>query len=211
MAVYSSGSVKVKPGSSVVVGSGTQFTTNVIPSYLFKITGENVVYTIGAVYSATRLALSARYENTDEHTYVQETLATCTNASRVYSGFLSYTPVIQSFVKLTASYLFVDDGGGQLSATPNGSGSIDYDSGYYTLSFNATLSTDYSLTASYDAGNELGGRGYQIVVDYTPNYGLPEAVPTDKNLAYIYTKAMRMIDLQLKDLENRIASLEATP
>jgi hypothetical protein len=206
MAVYSTGSVRVKPGSAVVVGSGTAFTDNVIPAYLFKITGENIVYTINAVYSATRLALSGRYENTAEHTNVEETLATCTNATTIYSGFLSYTPVIQDSVKLTASYLFIDDGGGQLSATPYGSGSVDYDSGYYTLAFTATLSTDYSLTASYDAGNTLSGMNYQIVTDYTPNYGFPEAVPSDKNLAYIYTKAVRMIDLQLKELEDQIAS-----
>lgn len=71
--------------------------------------------------------------------------------------------------------------------------------------------TNLSLTAMYVNDLEatdttLNSVSYQIFRDYTPNYSFPESVPSDKNLAYIFTKAVRMIDEQLKELEDRIAS-----
>jgi len=208
MGAYNSGSVTVTVGAQAVVGSNTNFTTYASVGNIFKLTSENVTYDIAGITSATRLTLSSRYVNTDEQTHYSENAATCTSATKIYSGFLSNTPIIQNTLEITASYVFSEDGAGNLSATPYGSGSIDYDSGYYSLTFTATLNatTDITLTASYDAGNTLNAMPYQIIRDYTTNYYFPESVPSDKNLAYIYTKAVRMIDLQLKTLEDRIAS-----
>lgn len=71
-----------------------------------------------------------------------------------------------------------------------------------------TLTTNYTGVA---AAVEVTGVTYQIVTDYTPNFDLPEMGINDVNFAHIYTKAMRLIDEKLQDLEDRVASLEATP
>jgi len=72
------------------------------------------------------------------------------------------------------------------------------DASYYEIS-SIVSATRLTLTASYLNSNYaasvlLSAKPYQIVIDYTTNYDLPEMSPTDTNLSYIYTKAMRDID-----------------
>jgi hypothetical protein len=65
---------------------------------------------------------------------------------------------------------------------------------------NLDLSSSY-LNANYPASTELNALPYQIVVDYTPNYTLPELGANDTNFQNIYTQAMRLIDSNLFNLE----------
>lgn len=205
MATYSASSVNVTAGSAIVIGNNTDFRSNAAVGNIFKLSSENVTYEIGAVNTATRLTLTSRYTNSSEELYWEEHVAT-TNSATYYSDTLANTPVIQNTVIITASWQFTDDGAGTLTATPNGTGTIDYDSGLFSITLTSNLSASYALTATYYSGNTLNSTPYQIVRDYTTNYSFPESVPSDKNLAYIFTKAMRMIDLELKTLEDRIAS-----
>jgi hypothetical protein len=207
MAAYSSGSVTVRVGSSIIKGNNTNFVTYASIGNIFKIAGENVTYAIAAVNNATRLVLSSRYTNSSEQTSRSENVASCGASTKTYSGTLINRPIIQSYVVVTASERFTDDGAGTLTGGQGGTGSVDYDSGAFTINLNATLTATYNLSASYYSGNTLNSLSYQIVRDYTSNYTLPEAAPSDKNLAYIYTKAMRMIDSQMGKFNSRIASL----
>ena len=205
MAAYSSNSVTIRVGSATVYGNNTDFISNADAGNIFKITNENVVYTVAAINTATRLTLSSRYANANEQVFREENVATVNSATKLYSGYFLFAPVLQDTVVVTASWKFTDDGGGSLTAT-GGSGTIDYDTGAYSIALTSDLSASKDMTASYYSGNQLNAVAYQLIRDYTPNYSFPESVPSDKNLAYIFTRAIRMIDTQLKVLEDRIAS-----
>lgn len=63
MAVYSSGSCKVKIGSQEVVGENTQWNSYIDTGDLFKLTVESVHYSVAAVNTATNITLAASYAN----------------------------------------------------------------------------------------------------------------------------------------------------
>lgn len=65
MSIYSQGSVNVTVGSSLVKGTGTQFSTYASQGYLFRLTGEKVYYEVAAIINATNLSLSANYANSE--------------------------------------------------------------------------------------------------------------------------------------------------
>ena len=72
---------------------------------------------------------------------------------------------------------------------------------YYTIAAvntatNISLSANYA-NANYGAGTSLPGQPYQIIKDFTANYSIPEANPSDQNVEYIYTKGVRTIDAAL--------------
>lgn len=65
MSVYSTGSVNVTVGSSLVKGNSTDFVTYAAQGYLFRLTDEAVYYEVATVTNATNLSLSANYANSD--------------------------------------------------------------------------------------------------------------------------------------------------
>lgn len=78
----------------------------------------------------------------------------------------------------------------------------DEDTFYIINSVNSA--TNLTLTGAYENANAANGDifsniAYQIVINYTPNRRLPEMAPTDTNVSYIYTRAMRMLDNMLAD------------
>jgi hypothetical protein len=78
---------------------------------------------------------------------------------------------------------------------------VTEDSTYYEISSivsatRLTLTASY-LNSSYGSGAELTAKPYQIVMDYTLNYSLPEMSPNDTDISYIYTEAVRLIDSSL--------------
>ena len=198
MAIYNTGSVQVKAGSAIVVGTDTSFNNYVSVNYIFKLADAATCYTIAGVNSATRLTLSSRYTNTSYQTARnQDNLASGTTATQIYSGSLSNTPVIQSEVTITASLeKFTDDGGGILTgnASPAGSGTIGYDDGAYSVTLGTALTATINISASYTSGDTRNSEPYQIIRDYTTNYDLPEMGANDINFAHIYTKGVRLID-----------------
>lgn len=203
MAIYNTGTVRVQPGSSLVTGTGTAFTTNVSVGNLFMIVGDSAFYQVAAVTNATNLTLSGRYANTSYQTWRgAEHCATTTGGGTSYNGNVDYTPVIQNEFNMTASSTtFSDNGAGNLTSSPAGdSGTVDYDTGAWTLNFAATTPAGWDINASYYSGDARGGASYQIVTDYTPRYGLPEMGLNDVNFPHIYTKAVREIDNRLYQL-----------
>jgi len=214
MAVYNTGSVNIKIGSSEIVGNNTEFTTYVSKGYLFKRTSDSTFYEIAAVNSATNLDLTARYLDSDYYnSQADEAIATLLASTKMYSGTLTYSPIIQSSVSINASIeIFTDNGGGTLTGdgTPAGSGTIDYDTGVWSVTLGTDITATYSMTASYTNGNTLNAMSYQIVKDYTPHRKFPEASTSDANLAYIYTKGVRMIDSAFMKEKVRIVSADYT-
>lgn len=203
MSIYNTGAVRVRVGSALVKGvtGNEQFSTYVQAGYLFKLLGESTWYQIAAITNATNFTLSSRYSNLSYRTLRSaEHTATMTTATKMYSGILSYYPVIQEAITITASgETFTDNGGGILTgnASPAGSGTINYDTGAWTITLGTFLTATAEMTASYYSGDTRTGMSYQVVTDYTPIYTIPEMSLNDINFAYIYTKAIRIIDSRL--------------
>jgi len=205
MSIYNTGAVTVKVGSSEVIGNGTAFTSNVVAGFYFKLTSSAAWYELATVNNATKLQLSTRYADVNYHTIRNpENLASLVVSATHYSGTLSYYPVIQSYVTINASLeRFTDDSGGVLAgnASPPGSGTIDYDTGAWTIVLGTPVTATANMSASYRSGDTLTTMPYQIVTDYTSNYKIPELSFGDSNIPYVYTKAVRVIDSTL-DLIN---------
>lgn len=206
MSVYKTGVVTAIAGSQNVIGTGTAFTTYVVAGNLFRITNEATFYDIAAVYSATRLGLSGRYSNTNFNvTQADEQCATTNAASKTYAFSFDNTPVIPSSVIIIASTLaatpetFTDNGAGVITGNLGGSGTVSYDDGVVSVTFNATPDSTYTMTASYDSGSQNTAVAYNIITDYTTYYDLPEMSLNDSNFQYVYTKAMRLLDAAIYD------------
>lgn len=205
MAAYNTGLVQVKTGSAAVKGTGgnEDFVTYVSVGDLFRISTESTFYTVAGITNASNLTLSSRYANSDYQTSrPSEQVATMTVATKMYSGTLIETPVIQSNVRLNASIeVFTDDGAGTLTGdgTPAGSGTVDYDTGAWAITLGTDLTATAPCVASYLSGDTQSAVSYQIVTDYTPNYNFPEITINDVNFQNIYTKALRDIDSAIYD------------
>ncbi len=65
MSAYKTGSVTVTVNSPTVIGADTEFDTYVSAGNLFRIRGEDPFYEIAAISSATRLSLTASYQDSD--------------------------------------------------------------------------------------------------------------------------------------------------
>jgi len=205
--IYSSGAVRIRTGSAAVKGvtGNEDFVTNAQAGYLWKLKGEASWYQIGAIINATNLTLTSRYANSTYQTLRSTThVATMTTATKMYSGTLSYYPVIQENITLNASIeIFTDaSGGGVLTgnASPAGSGTINYDTGAWSITLGTSLTATAEITASYYSGDTRTGLAYQIVTDYTPTNDIPEMSLNDINFPHIYTKAVRIIDSRLSYL-----------
>lgn len=206
MAAYSSGSATVRAGSAKVYGSLTSWSTYLGVGDLFKLDGENVFYDIAAINSATELTLTSRYSNTNYQSVVATNVASVTLATEMYSGNVgSFTPVIQNSFVLEASpngggERFTDNGAGVLTGegSPAGSGTIDYDSGAWAIILGTDVTATLNLAASFSRGSEAAAMSYQAIVDFTPNYQIPEMSLNDINFPHIFTKAVRKIDQKIK-------------
>uniref|UniRef100_A0A6H1ZPV3 Putative capsid protein n=1 Tax=viral metagenome TaxID=1070528 RepID=A0A6H1ZPV3_9ZZZZ len=211
MAMYNSGSVKIKVGSSIIRGNNTSFSTYAAAGYIFKRTNEAPTYEIAAINSATSLTLTARYADaTNRTSRTAEHLATAGVATKMYSGTLNYNPVIQSYVVINASIeTLTDNSAGVLTGdgTPAGSGTIDYDTGVWAFTLGTDLTATASFVASYFSGDTLNSIQYQIVRDYTSYKSLPEMSTNDVNFPHIYTKAVRMMDKYLYNASINNASI----
>jgi len=201
MAIYSTGTVKVKAGSAKVHGSGTDFNTYAAQGYLFRLTTDNTFYDVAAVTDATTLTLTSRYADTDYQTdRPSEHCATMTTATKMYSFVLDNTPVIQNEVVIQASIEnFTDDGAGVLTGdgSPAGSGTVGYDDGAVSITLGTDLTATAAVVASYQSGDTLTGKQYQVITDYTPNFTYPEMGLNDINFPHIYTKFLRQLDADL--------------
>lgn len=206
MAAYKNGTVSITAGSSKVTGTGTDWLTYIGINDLFQLTTENVFYDVAAVNTATRLTLTTRYTQQNLEGAVASNFASVNTATTGYTGNTgSFTPVIQNKFVLVASpngggERFTDNGAGILTGegSPAGSGTVDYDSGTWSIVFGTPLTATLNLVASFNSGNWTDGAGYQIVADFTPNYRIPEMSTNDVNFSHIYTKAMRIIDQKIR-------------
>jgi len=199
MALYNSGSVNIVIGSANVRGNSTAFTTYVSSGDLFKDNENNSFYEVGSIVNATNLTLTSRYADASYQTARAENVASANTATTIYSDTLSNTPLIQNYIVITASERFTDNGSGVLAgnASPAGSGTVDYDSGLFSITLGTDLTGSVNLSASYYSGDTRSSMPYKIITDFTPNYDLPELNLNDREFNTIFTKAMRLIDARL--------------
>lgn len=215
MSAYSTGSVKVIVGSATVKGTGTDFVTYVSAGDIFKVSSDSAWYEVAAVVDATDVTLTSRYANTSYQTSRSGTEASIGTATKVYASTLSNTPVIQQTLVLTASTeVFTDSSGNGIltsDASPAGSGTINYDTGAWSIVLGTNLGGTQNVVASYYSGNTLNAMPYQIVTDYTTHYSFPELSANDTGFNYIFTKAMRLIDSAIYNASfNTVAANSAT-
>jgi len=76
----------------------------------------------------------------------------------------------------------------------------------YTVA-SVTDDTHLELSAPY-SGTGAGGLSYRITTGFTPNYDFPEISGGDLDWPTFLTQTIRMIDLELKSQDDRIAALE---
>ena len=206
MSVYSTGSVNIKVGSTSITGNNTSFTTYASAGDLFKLANRNNIYDISAVNTATNLTLTARFRDTIYETArTAEHVATTDATELTYGVTLDNLPVIQETLVVTGSdETWTDtDGSGSLScsASPTGSsGTFDCDTGVLSITYSATPTNDYVITAAYTSGDSINTMEYQVVKDFTTHYSLPEMSLNDTNFQTIYTKAVRLIDAAVWDV-----------
>jgi len=203
MSTYSTGSVTVRVGSSSITGQNTRFDLYVTAGDQFHLTNKPI-YEVADVVSSKALTLTSRYSDSKYKTLRASEALGSTNdssitASLTYSGTLTNTPVILSSLTINASDVTWEDNGAGVLATTSGvslgsPGTIDYDSGSWSVSYTASPTADLNIMASYYSGDTLNGMGYKTIGDFNTHYKFPEMSPNDENIEYIYTKAMRSID-----------------
>lgn len=82
-----------------------------------------------------------------------ESLGTGDGSTTTFSGTLSNTPVVRQTLTITAgSVTATDDGSGSLSGTGVSSGSINYDTGAWSITYDTAPADGTSITADYDYG-----------------------------------------------------------
>lgn len=64
-----------------------------------------------------------------------------------------------------------------------------------------------SLSTNYVSSTSLS-ETFQLIVDFSENYGLPMLVENSLSLAFVYNKGINMVDAHIKALERRIEELE---
>ena len=213
MGAYSTGSATIVVGSQTVTGNNTRWDIYISPGHVFKLISGTSFYDIADVVSSCELTLTARYSDTSyETSRISEHVATVNLATKTYSGTIDYSPVIRNTFTVLASDTKWSDNGAGVLATEAGAGRgvagvINYDSGSWSVSVTSTTNlTAVNVTASYHSGNTLNSMPYQIVVDYTPNYDIPEIGKDDANVSYTLTKALRTIDSKMYNATTNTAT-----
>ncbi len=82
-----------------------------------------------------------------------ESLATGDGSTTTFSGNLANTPIVRQTLTITAgSVTATDDGSGNLSGTGVTSGSINYDTGAWSITYDTAPANGTAITAGYDYG-----------------------------------------------------------
>jgi len=82
-----------------------------------------------------------------------ESLGSGDGSTTNFSGTLAHSPVVRNTVTITAgSVTATDDGDGNLTGSGVSSGSIDYDTGDWDITYDTAPSNSTSITADYDYG-----------------------------------------------------------
>jgi hypothetical protein len=63
------------------------------------------------------------------------------------------------------------------------------------------------LSSNYSSPTRFSGR-FQLVIDFTGEYGLPLLVENSLSLAFVYNRGIHMVDGHIRRLEKRIEELE---
>ena len=71
----------------------------------------------------------------------------------------------------------------------------------------STKKKNLYLSSNYASGTRFSGR-FQLVVDFTGEYGLPLLVENSLSLPFVYNRGIHMVDGHIRRLEQRIEELE---
>ena len=201
MPSISTGTCNVTPGSQNVTFVGSSV-SEMSAGDLFRIISDDAFYTIASVDSSNaKVALTGRYRNSTYEIEVVNEVVAIGDGTNVYGFTLDYTPVIPGTVEISDEddyETFTDNGDGTLTGDAGGSGSISYDDGTCTLTFNSDCSTGKNILAdTYYYGLYLTSMPYQVLADFTDHYSWPEPYAGNENNELIIRQAIRNIDSQL--------------
>lgn len=129
----------------------------------------SLVFFLKFIYGVTKGTALAGQDilenpNTDfmSRTIDEEVLGTGDGGTKAYSGSLAWTPVIAGRLTITdGTQVIVDTGVGTFSG--DGTGTINYSTGAYAISFTANCVAGASIAATYDYDNE--GSSLQAEMD----------------------------------------------
>lgn len=105
--------------------------------------------------------------NYSTETIEEEALGTGDNVTTAFSGNFSYYPVRAGTVSITTgSVTATDNGSGTLSGTGIASGTVNYTSGAWAVTFSAAPATSIAITGTYDFDSEQTPSGIgQVDID----------------------------------------------
>jgi hypothetical protein len=204
MSVYAVGSATVTAGSATVTLIGADL-TQISVGQLFRRLASRVFYEIASIdYENNQINLSDIYVDTDYYTYMTgEVLGTGTGIVKNFTGTLGNVPIIVGTVSVTDGVeVFTDNGDETLTGDDGGTGVIDYSTGVYYIAFKVNVGNGVDVTCDYRYGLSMGASSYQVVTDYTPNYGWPEVNAGDSKTEEIISEALEQIDEDLFSAEN---------
>jgi len=201
MTSYKIGTCNVTPGSTTVTIYNTNF-DYITSGRLFRTSLDSLFYTIDEVdSSSSQFTLTESYRNSDyEYLVVDEAVDTGDDTS-TYSFTLVHTPVIPGTAEFSDEddiETFTDNADGTLTGDAGGTGTINYTTGVVSLAFDAPIASGKIIYADdYEFGEMVYGLQFQMILDYTDKYDLPEPFPPDEYSEIIIARAIEDIDSTL--------------
>ena len=125
----------------------------------------------GSVQAGDSLLSSTTGPSNDSHYTSEEIdseeLAVGDGTATEFSGNLDYAPVYAGTVEITDELeTFTDDGEGNLTGSEGGSGTINYESGAYEVTFDTAPTADQPIFAEYEWDSESNpGQTPEVFID----------------------------------------------
>lgn len=137
---------------------------------------------------------------------IDEVLGAGDGLATAFSGNLSHSNVVAGSVKITDGFeTFTDDGAGNLTGSAGGSGTINYTTGAYSVTFNAAVGNGTYVTATYKYVPD--DKVYVGVVDQTDG-STPLYIGADDSY-YAYTRDINGLLVPANGGVNRVITYDA--
>ena len=111
------------------------------------------------------------------------------------TGSVTVTVASQVVIGVGTDFVTYGDAGDLFKITDE---SVFYEVAAISTATYLTLNSKYQ-NSNYASDVSLSGMSFQLVTEYTPNKNYPEMGSNDSNFAHIFSRAIRMVDSDLKN------------